>query len=169
MIERVAQLMSRVRDSAEMDRLCLKAHKHRNIHAFESQTVKSSATAKTPTPCQAMTRLPLPACSWRCGSVSLATSLVRNVNTNGVWIPLMGLETRQDTDTSHTEHCARHVLHGTYGLTQRTDTVIRKTMAKPSVADGRNHDSKLFVTMKVLGGLNTSETLAVQQSHVSPL
>ena len=44
-----AKLMSRVRHDG--DGLVFESS-HRNIHAFESQTLKSSATANMPTPCQ---------------------------------------------------------------------------------------------------------------------
>ena len=45
------------------------------------------------------------------------------------------------TTPAHTKHCAKHVLQGTHGQTHRTDTVIKKAMAKPSVTDGRSHDN----------------------------
>ena len=51
----------------------------------------------------------------------------------------------------------------------RTDTVIRKTMAKPSVTDGRSHDNKLFVAMKVLGGLDTSGDSDCPQDNLPQL
>ena len=38
-----------------------------------------------------------------------------------------------------------------------------RRMAKPSVKDGRSHDNTLFVTVKVPGGLDTSETLAAHR------
>ena len=46
--------------------------------------------------------------------------------------PLVGLRTRQYNDID-TKQSARHLLQGTTVQTQRTDTVIRKTMAKTSV------------------------------------
>ena len=50
--------------------------------------------------------------SW--DSINPDTSLDRDV-----WIPLVGLGTRQYNDTSHTKQCARHLLQGTRVVTAK--------------------------------------------------
>ena len=51
----------------------------------------------------------------------------------------------------------------TCGVHTSGDTVIRKTTAKPSVIDGRSHDNKLFITVKVPDRLDTSDALVVHR------
>ena len=48
-------------------------------------------------------------CSWRCESINPATSTGRDVNTSGVWIPFIDLETRQHKDIAHEELCTTSV------------------------------------------------------------
>ena len=154
-----ATLMSRARHKAEMDRLCLRAHT-RTSNVCESQTRKSPATAQIAETVSGD--------DTAVGSkVSLTAALPRchlgwNVNTNDVWILLIDLETLQNNDTSLTQH----LLLVKLVQTQRTDTVYRNAMAKPSAIDGRNHTNKLFFSMKVPSGLHISDTLAVHRNTV---
>ena len=46
--------------------------------------------------------------------LEVATASIARHHSNEVWIPLVGLETRQHNDTSHTKQCARHLLQGTH-------------------------------------------------------